>query len=377
MIRMNLNKLTASACGLVITTAFSAPSTSPTQDLSSIKKEITVVQKQISTDEKNLNDLNTQLKTAEKNISSLTLKITQLSTQIKSQESQLIYAKARKYQYDIKIKKQQDALEELLAASYRLQHQGRLGIYFSSESAEKTERFLKYYQALDIAIIRQIHEVRETIRELNKLMMTISSKTTQHQHSISDYQTKIHDIKNAQKNREFAITNINKTLNTHRKALDQLIENQKQLTSIVANLAKTEQMKNLSFAKQKGQLCWPTKGKIRYLFQEPMANDSVRWQGDLIEAETGTPVQAIYSGKVIYADWLRGYGLVVIVDHGDHYLSLYARNDTLNRKAGDYVNTGDVIGTVGASGGFQDPALYFELRHNTQAINPRDWFIKP
>ncbi|MCD8499810.1 MAG: peptidoglycan DD-metalloendopeptidase family protein, partial [Gammaproteobacteria bacterium] len=70
------------------------------------------------------------------------------------------------------------------------------------------------------------------------------------------------------------------------------------------------------------------------------------------------------------------YGLVVIVDHGDHYLSLYARNDTLNRKAGDYVNTGDIIGTVGASGGFQDPALYFELRHNTQAINPRDWFMK-
>ena len=107
-----------------------------------------------------------------------------------------------------------------------------------------------------------------------------------------------------------------------------------------------------------------------------MANESVRWQGDLINAKEGTPVHAIYSGKIIYSDWLRGYGLLVIIDHGGHYLSLYARNDTLNHKVGDYVNTGEVIATVGKSGGFQDPALYFEMRHNTQAINPRDWFQK-
>ncbi len=359
-------------CCLVVD-AFAA-STESRQDLSSIKKEITVVQHQISQDEKNLNALNTQLKTSEKSISSLTLKISKLSKKIEGQEPQLIYAKAKKHTYDLKIKNQQDALETLLAANYSLQHQGRLGIYFSGQSVDKTQRFLKYYQALDIALMEHIHEIRATIFELNKLMISISSKTTQLQHSIDDYKSKIRDIKEAQQNRQSAVSNINKTLNTHRKVLDQLLQNREQLTSLVTHLASTEQMTHLNFSKQKGQLSWPVDGSIQHLFQEPMANDSVRWQGDLIKAKEGAPVHAIYSGKIIYADWLRGYGLLIIVDHGNHYLSLYARNDTLNRKVGEYVDTGDVIATVATSGGFQEPALYLELRHDTQAINPRTWF---
>jgi len=355
--------------------AFSA-STKSSHDLSSIKKEIAAVQNEISLDEKNLNTLNTQLKTSEKSISSLTLKISQLSKKIEAQESQLKAAKAKKHGYDVKIQEQQDTLEQLISANYSLQRQGRLGIYFSGQSVDETERFLKYYQALDIAVINHINEIRETVLKLNKVMVTISSQTSQLQHSLSDYKNKVSEIKKAQKSRQIAVSSINKTLNTHHKILDQLLLDRKQLSTLVTHLATSEQMSHLSFASQKGKLNWPAQGIIKYLFLEPMANESVRWQGDLINAKEGTPVHAIYSGKIIYSDWLRGYGLLVIIDHGGHYLSLYARNDTLNHKVGDYVNTGEVIATVGKSGGFQDPALYFEMRHNTQAINPRDWFQK-
>lgn len=363
--------LTLGFPGLVLSAAEKSP-----HDLSSIKKEIAAVQSEISHDEKNLNTLNTQLKTSEKNISSLTLKITQLSKKIEAQQSQLIPLKAKKKEYDTKIQEQQNTLEQLIAANYSLQRQGRLGIYFSGQSADQTERFLKYYQALDAAVISHIHQIRGTILQLNKVMVSISSKTTQLQRSLSDYKNEVLEVKKAQINRQTAISSIHHTLNTHRKVLDQLLLDRKQLTTLVTHLATTEQMSHLSFSTQKGQLHWPVQGDIKYLFLKPMANESVRWQGDLIEAKAGTPVHAIYSGKVIYADWLRGYGLLVIIDHGSHYLSLYARNDTLNHKVGDYIEGGEVIGTVGQSGGFQDPALYFEMRHNTQAINPRDWFKK-
>lgn len=353
--------------------AFSASKKSE-HDLTTIKKEITVVQKKISLDEKNLNTLNTQLKTSEKSISLLTLKIGELSKKIEAQESELNIAKAKKKNYDARIQEQQDTLEKLIASNYSLQRQGRVGIYFSGQSVDETERFLKYYQALDITVIKHINEIRETILKLNKIMVTISSQTSQLQRSLSDYKSKVHDIQKAQKNRQTAISSINKALNTHRKVLDQLLLDRKQLSTLVTHLASTESMAHLSFSQQKGKLSWPTTGIIHYLFLEPMANESVRWQGDLISAKTGTSVHAIYSGKVIYADWLRGYGLLVIIDHGNHYLSVYARNDTLNHKVGDYVNTGDRIATVGQSGGFQEPGLYFEMRHNTQAINPRDWF---
>ena len=346
------------------------------RNLTSIKKEIAAVQNEISQDEKNLNTLNSQLKISEKSISSLTLKIKELSKKIEAQESQLIASKAKKHTYDVKIQEQQDTLEQLISANYSLQRQGQLGIYFSGKSADQTERFLKYYQALDVAVIKHINEVRDTILQLNKVMVSISSKTTQLQRSLSDYKNKVEEIKKAQRNRQTAVSSINKTLNTHRKVLDQLLLDRKQLTTLVTRLATTQQLSHLGFSKQQGKLSWPAQGVIKYLFLEPMANDSVRWQGDLIEAKEGTPVHSIYSGTVIYADWLRGYGLLVIIDHGGHYLSLYARNDTISHKVGDYVETGEVIGTVGQSGGFQDPALYFELRHNAQAINPRDWFKK-
>lgn len=347
------------------------------QDLSSIKKKITVIQNKISQDEKNLNDLNTQLKTSEKSISSLTLKIAQLSKKIDAQEMQLIASKKQKYIYDEKIREQQDTLEELISANYSLQRQGQFGIYFSGNSADQTERFLKYYQALDTAVINHINEIRITIEKLNTVMISISANNTQLQHSLRDYENKISEIQKAQKNRQITVTRINSTLNTNRKVLDQLMLDRKQLSTLVQHLAPTsEQLSHLSFSKQKGKLSWPATGVIKYLFSEPMANESVHWQGDLIQAKQGTSVHAIYSGKIIYADWLRGYGLLVIIDHGNHYLSLYARNDTLNRNVGEYVQTGDIIGTVGKSGGFQDPALYLELRHNTQAINPRDWFKK-
>jgi septal ring factor EnvC (AmiA/AmiB activator) len=371
---------------MLLTCCFSvgtfATAAKSTPELSSIKQKIAAVQNEISQDQKNLNTLNAQLKTSEKSISSLTLKISQLSKDIQHQESQLIYAKTKKHSYDLKIQEQQDTLETLIAANYSLQRQGPLGIYFSGQSADQTQRFLKYYQALDRSVIEHINQIRETVLELNQLMLSISSKTTQLQRSLSDYKTKVSDIKKAQQSRQSAISSINDALNTNHQALDQLLQNRKQLTTLVTHLATTEQVappeeiSHLSFAQQKGKLSWPAEGVIKYLFQEPMANESVRWQGDLIAAKEGTPVHAIYNGKIIYSDWLRGYGLLVIIDHGNHYLSLYARNDTLNRKVGSYVHAGDVIGTVGQSGGFQDSALYFELRHNAQAMNPRDWLKK-
>ena len=163
-------------CWLMIFTLFFSEqalstSTKSTGDLSSIKKKIVAVQNEISLDEKNLNTLNTQLKNSEKNISYLTLKIKQLSKKIEEQESQLTNAKEKKHTYDLKIQEQQDTLEQLIAANYSLQRQGRLGIYFSGQSVDETERFLKYYQALDIAAIKHINEIRETVLQLNKIMI--------------------------------------------------------------------------------------------------------------------------------------------------------------------------------------------------------------
>ena len=126
-----------------------------------------------------------------------------------------------------------------------------------------------------------------------------------------------------------------------------------------------------SFAAQRGRLRWPLQGRIVSAFGSD--DGGRRSSGVLLAAKNGTPVRAISHGRVAFADWLRGYGLVIIVDHGDGYLSLYGCNETLLKDVGDWVDADDTIATSGASGGQKTPGLYFELRAKGQAIDPRGW----
>ena len=127
------------------------------------------------------------------------------------------------------------------------------------------------------------------------------------------------------------------------------------------------------FGKLKGKLPWPVVGKPSNRFGRYRNGTSLRWQGLTIPSTEGNRVEAIHSGRIVFADWLRGSGLLVIIDHGDGYMSLYAHNQSLLKEIGDWVNPGDTIATVGNSGGQQRSGLYFEIRHNGKPTDPKRW----
>jgi septal ring factor EnvC (AmiA/AmiB activator) len=108
-------------------------------------------------------------------------------------------------------------------------------------------------------------------------------------------------------------------------------------------------------------------------FGEPRAGGPLKWQGLLIGAERGTQVRAPYQGRVVYADWLPGLGLLLVLDHGGGYLSLYGHNEQLYRRVGENVVPGDALGAVGDAAGTSQPALYFEIRHGRQPLDPAEW----
>jgi septal ring factor EnvC (AmiA/AmiB activator) len=130
------------------------------------------------------------------------------------------------------------------------------------------------------------------------------------------------------------------------------------------------------FAQLRGKLAWPASGRIVARYGETRAG-GLRWDGMLLATERGAPVRAIYGGRIVYADWLAGLGLLVIVDHGGGYISLYGHNDELYRKVGERVNAGDSLAAAGDSGGRTQPELYFALRRGGRAIDPRPWFRNP
>jgi septal ring factor EnvC (AmiA/AmiB activator) len=130
------------------------------------------------------------------------------------------------------------------------------------------------------------------------------------------------------------------------------------------------------FSRLKGQLTWPVAGNLLHDFGQPRADGRLKWNGIVLAAPRGREVRAVYHGRVVFADWLAGLGLLVIVDHGEGFMTLYGYNETIVKSAGEWVAPGDVIATVGDSGGQQQASLYFELRQGTRPINPGTWITK-
>lgn len=136
-----------------------------------------------------------------------------------------------------------------------------------------------------------------------------------------------------------------------------------------------KKLQSKSFTQRKGNLMWPVQGKVINSFGQPRQG-SMTWDGLRIQASSGSDVQAIHGGRVMYADSLPGQGLLLVLDHGDGYMSLYAHNDVLLHEAGEWVQPGDAIARVGNSGGEKESGLYFEIRQNGEPINPTPWLMK-
>jgi septal ring factor EnvC (AmiA/AmiB activator) len=128
-----------------------------------------------------------------------------------------------------------------------------------------------------------------------------------------------------------------------------------------------------AFGALRGKLKLPVAGQIANYFGSARADGGTTWKGLFIRAADGAPVRAVAAGVVVFADWLRGFGNLMIVDHGEGYMSLYSNNESLYKQAGDAVKTGETIATVGNSGGQESPGVYFELRHQSRPINPMTW----
>lgn len=135
-------------------------------------------------------------------------------------------------------------------------------------------------------------------------------------------------------------------------------------------------LQSIPFAQRKGSMTWPVSGNVISQFGEKRQG-SVTWDGIRIQAPAGSEVRAVHGGRVMYADWLRGQGMLLVLDHGNGYMSLYAHNDVLLQEPGQWVKPGDVIARTGNSGGEKEPALYFEIRQNGRPVNPRQWLGKP
>ncbi len=193
-----------------------------------------------------------------------------------------------------------------------------------------------------------------------------------------DGQQKIAQLQQQQQKRKAIATRWQMKVNQSDKRLTSLLANEKELQTIIDTVREAievymanENLQGLGRLKRK--LRWPIKGKMTSKFGSKRHLGQMRWKGVLIEAAEGKPVHSISSGRVVFADWLRGYGLLMIVDHGKKYMTLYGHNQTLLKSVGDWIEPGEVISLVGNTGGQAKSALYFEVRYKNKPVNPALW----
>ena len=346
-------------------------------DLEQRRSDLKVLQSQISKQTSDLKNTTKQreklislLKKDEKAIASAARKANETKNSLSKTDKKLAELDKRQKQLDTLKQTQQQTLANQLASAYLAGNHDYSKMLLNQQSPASIERLLAYYQYLNNARMASINELKQTIEELNDIQIEQIAQKTQLNKLILNQQQQAKQLNQEQSQRQKTLTPLQRTLNSSGAKLEQLQIEEASLKHAVDQaimaMKSNPKMQGLSSSRK---LKWPTKGRIKSGFGSRRSGQ-VKWKGVTLSAPEGQKIAAIAAGKVIYADWLRGFGMVLVVDHGKGYMSLYGHAQTLLKNPGDSVNKGESIALVGRSGGQTEPGLYFEVRHKGQAVDP-------
>lgn len=268
-------------------------------------------------------------------------------------------------------------LAEQVRSSYRVGSQSRMKLVLNQDDPTRLGRMLAYYDYLNQAQIQKISSLKEALSTLETMHQSIDRELIR----IKDVQTEqrlvLDELNQQREARAALLSSLSNQINSDESRLRELEQNRKDLEALLERLTDVladipaDLGNRASVSQQKGKLPMPLKGPVKHAFGQSRAA-GLRWQGWLIGSSAGAEVGAIAYGRVAFADWLRGYGLMMIIDHGQGYLSLYGHNESLLHEVGAWVEPGDIISVVGSNPG-SDQGLYFELRKNGKAVDPAAW----
>jgi septal ring factor EnvC (AmiA/AmiB activator) len=253
---------------------------------------------------------------------------------------------------------------------------------FNQEEAGKFERVLTYYYYLNKARQSQIAVFRGLVEALERVQKELDSQELQLASLLNKQTSQSSVLRSQQQKRVESFEALEKQIRSDQARVAQLQEQENDLQTAIeqAEIAAQQTLERddidlVGLSGKKRLLIAPTGGQIQNLFGQ-RRQGPVRWKGIIINGESGAAVNTVSDGVVLYADWLKGFGLVTIIDHGKGYMSVYGRNQALLKNAGEIVQSGEAISLVGTSGGQENAGLYFEIRHKGKALDPNEWLAR-
>jgi septal ring factor EnvC (AmiA/AmiB activator) len=351
-----------------------------TEKLSAIKEQINSLQAWLKDARNQHDDLYQSIKASEKSISELEAQTSQVSGEVKERETKIVTLEKKETSLKEKISVSQKTIESYVRASYLLSKQESLKLLLNAEDPAALSRLLNYYDYFNRAHSERINQFNINIVELNSLQEKMAAEKTDLQAQADTLHKKQDALDSERAARAQLMSELDDRINNKGDELKKLMQDRAMLEKVIASVVNTStgyvpSSDNSPFTSWKGKLPWPLVGKVLHRFGDSRVQNKVSWEGLTLKANEGTPVHAVYHGRVVFADSLRGFGLLIIVDHGNNYMSLYAHNQKTLKAVGANVKSGDEIAISGSSDS-TEPALYFEIRQNGKPQDPSQWLSK-
>jgi len=313
--------------------------------------------------------------------------ISEKRIRLKELERERDYSAKRKAELDEQLASREAELDaesrelaDQVRAAYMSGSQEQVKLLLNQRDPATLGRLMAYYGYFNDYRADNIEAVTSAIRELVALRSQVAAEEARIADIAKARYAELTELNTAQEKRQLLLARLKDKIAGEGREVERLAAQEKDLSRLIAELTSILSDYPISseepFSEHKGRLTWPVAGALRHDFGQPRAGGQLKWNGVVLAAPRGREVRSVYHGRVVFADWLAGLGLLVIVDHGESYMTLYGYNETILKNAGDWVAPGDVIATVGDSGGQAQSSLYFELRRGTQPMNPTQWVTR-
>ncbi|KLN67173.1 murein hydrolase activator EnvC family protein [Vibrio sp. VPAP30] len=362
------------ALGLMLSAYSIAPSyAANNNELKGVSGEISRQKQSLSSQKKKLDSLQKSLKSQEITINRLEKEIKETKASLNHTNKNIANLKSKVDQLKQNKKAQSDKLAELIQTYYVTQR-AKASSNILNQGVEE-DRISQYFQHLAKERATTIAELEKTAEELEDSREQLGLEKQQIT-SLLNQQTKKRDqLTKTQSKRKGTVSQIRSSISNDKVYLSELQRNETRLKAEIAKAAKRNAVPMDGLARKKGKLPWPLKGRVLHNYGSRQTGQ-INWKGMVINANYGQSVKAVYSGTVVFADYLRGYGLVILLDHGKGDMTLYGFNQSLLKKEGDKVTAGESIALAGDTGGQPRPSLYFEIRRNSKTQNPKSWLTR-
>ncbi|MBL6691474.1 MAG: peptidoglycan DD-metalloendopeptidase family protein [Pseudomonadales bacterium] len=346
--------------------------------LKELEAEISKYKELLQNTQGEKSEIESTLEKNEKGISDLINKIEDIEEELDNSKDKVSSLERRQSELRGAKTEQQYYIEQQIRAAYEIGNQEYLKVLLNQEDPNEMARMLTYYDYFNEARAGQIENYNETLVELDRVSLELTEEMTVLQENRLALDIERQNLVAAQSERQATLRTLIAQIRSTGSEITKLQEDRDRLEQLLNKLQNS--LANIPtpgdatpFSNMRGKLVLPVAGKIGHRFGHQRNQGKLKWQGVFIDAAGGDPVYAVHYGRVVFSDWLRGFGLLMIISHGEGYMSLYGHNQVLYRETGEWVTAGDVIASVGDSGGQNRTGLYFEIRIDGKPSDPQHW----